>query len=130
MSKTTASTPASATPVPVSMPAFSPRTLLQVLWGRARHNMPPHELEWVVDGVHAFTFQYAGQLEAVFEGLGCLVSVDGNASGACISAGSFQGGGSDLPDLLFAQATHLGLLSALARTAEEAGDMLRYPERT
>lgn len=130
MSKPTVSTQSSATSALVPMPVFSPRTLLQVLWGRARHNMPPQELEWVVDGVHAFTFQYAGQLEAIFEGLGCLVSVDGNASGAQMSAGSFQGGGSDLPDSLFAQATHLGLLSGLARTAEEAGDMLRYPVRT
>ncbi len=109
------------------LPAFNPGALLQVLWGHARHHMQPHELEWVLHGVPAFTFLFAGQLETVLEGVGCLVACDGSPGGGRVGAGSFQSGGSDLPDLLFAQAAHLGLLGALARTASEAGDMLRHP---
>lgn len=108
------------------LPAFTPRTLLYLLWEHALKSMQPHELEWVVGGVNGFAAQYAGQLETVAEALACLVASDCETRGGHMSSGSFQTGG-DLPELLFSHATHLGILSSLNLIAAEAAAIIKHP---
>lgn len=83
---------------PVSLPAFSASTLLQVLWKHAHPHLTPQELRWLAEGAPEFNCTFAQQLERVFEGVGCLVSSDGDGT-----AGTLQSH-HDVPDLLFSQA--------------------------
>ncbi|MBP7647614.1 MAG: hypothetical protein KA751_12765 [Comamonas sp.] len=121
MSKSTATTPASATPAPVSMPAFSPRSLLQLLWERARPHMSVQELRWLAEQVPEFNCYYAQQMECVLEGVGCLISTDGTGM-----AGTLQSH-HDVPDLLFSQATHMSLIGGMSRIGSDAASLLLYP---
>lgn len=121
MSKTTASTQASATAAPVPMPAFSPRTLLQMLWDHARPQMSVQELRWLAEKVPEFNCYYTQQMECVLEGVGCLISSDGGGM-----AGTLQSH-RDVPDLLFSQATHMSLIGGMSRIGSDAASLLLYP---
>lgn len=119
MSKSPASI--QSTGAPASLPAFSPRSLLQVLWERAYKHLTPQELRWMAEGAPEFTCYYAMQLECVLEGVGCLVSSDGSGI-----AGTLQSH-HDVPDLLFAQATQLGLIGSVSRIGGDAASLLQRP---
>lgn len=121
MSKSPASIQSPGTPVPKSLPAFSPRSLLQVLWERAYQHLTTQELRWMAEGVPEFTSYYAMQMECVLEGVGCLIASDG--AGA---AGTLQSE-RDVPDLLFSQATHMGLIGGMSRIGSDAASLLLHP---
>lgn len=121
MSKSPASIQSTGAPVPKPMPAFSPRSLLQVLWERAYQHLTPQELRWMAEGVPEFTCYYAMQLESVLEGVGCLISSDGSGT-----AGTLQSE-RDVPDLLFSQATHMGLIGGMSRIGSDAASLLLHP---
>ncbi len=121
MSKSPASIQSSGTTA--SLPAFSPRSLLQLLWERAYPHLSPQELRWLAEGAPEFTCTYAQQLERVLEGVGCLVSSDGNGT-----AGTLQSQ-RDVPDLLFADATHMSLIGGMSRIGGDAASLLLYPDR-
>lgn len=119
MSKSPASI--QSTGAPASLPAFSPRSLLQLLWERAYKHLTPQELRWMAEGAPEFNCYYAMQLECVLEGVGCLVSSDGGGT-----AGTLQSD-RDVPDLLFSQATQLGLIAGMSRIGGDAASLLLYP---
>ena len=121
MSKSPASIQSPGTPVPKSLPAFSPRSLLQVLWERAYQQLTPQELRWMAEGVPEFTCYYAMQMECVLEGVGCLIASDGAGT-----AGTLQSE-RDVPDLLFSQATHMGLIGGMSRIGSDAASLLLHP---
>jgi len=117
------STPA-ATPAPVKLPAFTLRSLLEVLWERACPHMTPQELRWLAEGAPELTSCYAQHLETVLEGIACLVLADGNSGPGGGNAGSFQSS-VDVPDLLFSQVNHYSLISGLGRLTGDAAFLLR-----
>ena len=120
MSKSPASIQSSGTPA--SLPAFSPRSLLQLLWERARPHMSVQELRWLAEQVPEFNCYYAQQMECVLEGVGCLISSDGDGM-----AGTLQSH-RDVPDLLFSQATHMSLIGGMSRIGSDAASLLLYPD--
>ncbi|MBD7962399.1 hypothetical protein [Comamonas avium] len=119
MSKSPASI--QSTSHPVSLPAFSASTLLQVLWKHAHPHLTPQELRWLAEGAPEFNCTFAQQLERVFEGVGCLVSSDGDGT-----AGTLQSH-HDVPDLLFSHATQLGLIGSMSRIGGDAASLLQRP---
>jgi hypothetical protein len=106
---------------PVSLPAFSASTLLQVLWEHAHPHLTPQELRWLAEGAPEFNCTFAQQLERVLEGVGCLVSSDGGGT-----AGTLQSH-HDVPDLLFSHATQLGLIGSMSRIGGDAASLLQRP---
>lgn len=101
------------------LPAFSPGTLLQVLWVRAHSHLTPRELRWIAEGVPDFTFTYTRQLECVMEGVGCLIASDGKGMAGVLQSDQ------DVPDLLFSQATHMSLIAGMSMICGNAGSLLK-----
>lgn len=110
---------AKQTQEPKRMTAFCPRSLLMLLWERARLNLTEQELQWVVDGVSDFTNMHAARLEAVLDALGGLVACDKEA-------GSFRSA-DDLSDLLFLQSDSMSMIGGMAYAAGLAAMMLAIP---
>ena len=101
------------------MRAFCPRSFLALLWERAGLHLTEQELQWVVDGVNDFTGMHTARLEAMFDGLACLVASDKET-------GSFQSAG-DLSDLLFLQSDSMSMIGGMAYAAGMAAMMLAIP---
>lgn len=102
------------------MPAFCPRSLLMLLWDRARPSLTRQELRWLVDNASEFSSLHAAQLEGVLGGIACLVANDE-------SDGSFQSA-HDVPDLLFMQSNSLSMLGGIAYVANGSVEMLRMAD--
>lgn len=105
---------------------FGGAALLRLLYRRASQNLNESDLRWLaIDGA-AYAEQTARNAAALAEGVGCLVSSDGDAIAArsSASAGCFQSA-SDVPALLFHFAAVFEQLEGLTNvTAEAYGDLL------
>ena len=99
------------------MPIFGTREALCLLWEKASGNMRPHELRWLSDGALQQATEQARRLSETIDGVGCLVSADGDSEGR--RAGNFQHH-SDVPDLLLTIASHLDLIAGLTEIASAA----------
>ena len=67
--------------------AMCSSSLMYELWERAKDNMTADELKWFAGATeHAESVAY--QLQHTIEGIGCLVSADGDPAGT--RSGSFQ----------------------------------------
>ncbi|MFZ3018793.1 MAG: hypothetical protein WA056_10090 [Gallionella sp.] len=99
-------------------------SVMHELWERASDNMTADELKWFAGATDHAEF-VARQLQNTIEGVGCLVSADGDTKG--IRAGNFQDPDS-VASLLFGISHAVADIRGLINIGNSARARLDYPE--
>lgn len=104
------------------MGAFSPRSMIDMLFSAAGPGLPRVDLVRIVDGGSEYIAHAAGNAAKLAEGMGCLVAHDGSAPAG---VGSFQDGQA-VAELLWHMQAHWlaveGVASAVGWAANELAE--------
>lgn len=106
------------------LPAFSLRTLLEVLMERAGPHLTQSDLRWLFSGGSDMAGDLASYLEYLTEGIGCLVVSDGGGKNPI---GSFQDA-RECSRLLFFLGHQASLLGGLQCVIDDAARRLRMAQ--